>query len=685
VHFAPDQENTMFASLFTTGRRLGQRLACVATVTLLTLPTFARADQAEPTDKTESPYFAVNSTDPNTDRLPLKNTHVDVRIMGVIADVTVTQEYRNEGKAALEARYVFPGSTRAAVYAMNVRLGERLLSAKIKEKQQAKVEYEQAKSEGKTAALLEQQRPNVFQMNVANIMPGDDVRVEMHYTELMVPTDGRYQFVFPTVVGPRYNGQAGTESSKNEKWVSTPYLHAGEQAPAAFDMKLKLVTPTGIADVSSPSHHIEVQQDNAQESTVKLAATGRNENNRDFILDYRLAGDKIQSGILLSQGDKENFFLAMVEPPKAVDTSIIVPREYVFVVDVSGSMHGFPLDTTKALMNRLFSGLRPSDTFNLMTFSGGNTRLAPQSLPATRANIDLALRTLDREEGGGSTEMLPALKRALKLPGDAERSRTFIVVTDGYVTVEDEAFALVAKNLDHANLFAFGIGSSVNRQLMEGLARAGQGEPFIVENQAAADREAERFRKMINAPVLTHIKAHFEGFDAYDVEPVAVPDVFANRPVILFGKWRGSAQGKLVLQGHSATGEYTAELPIHASASDRDNSALGYLWARHRIASLTDLENLTSSHDQRDEILRLGLDYHLLTQYTSFIAVDQVVRNKGAAASTVDEPSPLPQGVEDSAIGAEVPSTPEPATWAMLLIAGLIMLAAFTKQKHKTR
>lgn len=670
----------MFASIITTGRALGKGLACLAALSLLSLS--ARADDTTPVDKTESPYFAVNSADPQTDRLPLKKTHVDVRIMGVIADVKVTQEYRNEGKAPLEARYVFPGSTRAAVYAMNVRLGKRLLTAKIKEKQQAKVEYEQAKREGKTAALLEQQRPNVFQMNVANILPGDDVRVEMHYTELMVPTEGRYQFVFPTVVGPRYNGTSGSESNRNEKWVSTPYLHAGEQAPAAFDMNVKLVTPTGIADVWSPSHRITVAHDDAQTSTVSLTNTGSNENNRDFILDYRLAGDKIQSGILLSQGEKENFFLAMVEPPKSVATDAIVPREYVFIVDVSGSMHGFPLDTTKVLMNRLFSGLRPSDTFNLMTFSGGNTLLAPRSLPATSANIDLAIRALDREQGSGSTEMLPALKRALNLPSDAERSRTFIIVTDGYVTVEDEAFSLVAKNLNRANLFSFGIGSSVNRHLMEGLARAGQGEPFIIENKEAATHEADRFRKIITAPVLTHIQAHFEGLDAYDIEPISVPDVFAERPVILFGKWRGKPQGKLVLDGHTAAGEYHAELPVQASLNDRENSALGYLWARHRIAALTDLENLTSSGNQRDEILRLGLDYHLLTQYTSFIAVDQVIRNKGATDNTVDQPSPLPEGVEDTALGAEVPSTPEPATWALLLVASAIMLIGLKKYRR---
>lgn len=668
----------MFQAFNTTKHPLRAGLARLAAFAVLLLPCLALAQieaqiDKKATDKTESPYFAVNSSDPTVDRLPLKSTQVDVRILGVIADVTVTQQYRNEGKAALEARYVFPGSTRAAVYGMNVRLGDRLITAKIKEKQQAKAEYEQAKTEGKTAALLEQQRENVFGMNVANIMPGDDVRVELHYTELMVPTDGRYSFVFPTVVGPRYNGQAGSESHKPEKWISTPYLPKGELASARFSMNVMLVTPTGVQDITSPTHRLELKKSSEQEARVELANTGRNENNRDFILNYRLAGERIESGLLLSRSDKENtenFFLAMVEPPKAVASAMIVPREYIFVVDVSGSMHGFPLDTTKALMDKLLGSLRPSDTFNLMTFSGGNMLLAPKSLPATRANIDLALRTLGNEQGGGGTELLPALRRALSLESDADRARSFVVVTDGFVSVEAEAFELIRKNLDRANLFSFGIGSSVNRQLMEGMARAGQGEPFIILNEASAAQEAERFRKMIDAPVLTHIKARFEGLDAYDIEPLSVPDVFAARPVILFGKWRGQAKGKLVLDGQTASGPYHAEIPVIPELASKDNTALRYLWARHRIAGLSDQESLEGSGSHRDAILQLGLDYNLLTQYTSFIAVDDVIRNKKPGESlSVDQPSPLPEGVSNLAVGVEVPGAPEPATWAMLLIA----------------
>jgi Ca-activated chloride channel homolog len=496
----------------------------------------------------------------------------------------------------------------------------------------------------------------------------------LRYTELIVPTDATYQFVFPTVVGPRYNGSIASGSGKAEQWISTPHLHSGELSNAKFVMHVSVVAPTAVRDIASPTHAVTLNAVSKQETAVQLVDTGRNDNNRDFILNYSLAGERIESGLLLSKGDKENFFLAMVEPPKQVAAAAIVPREYIFVVDVSGSMYGFPLDTTKVLMKKLLGSLRASDTFNVMMFSGGNTVIAPQSIPATSANIAMATRMLGQQNGGGATELLPALRKALSTPADSDRARTFIVITDGYVTVEREAFSLISSNLANANLFAFGIGSSVNRQLIEGMARAGQGEPFIALNADSALVEAERFRKMIDAPVLTHIQAHFEGLDAYDIQPASVPDVFAQRPIIIFGKWRGQPKGKLVLEGQAADGKKHVEVVVNAEQSITKNDALRYLWARHRIASLTDQETLEGGDSYRQSILDLGLQYNLLTQYTSFIAVDHVVRNTAPAdAANVNQPLPLPEGVSNLAVGAEVPSTPEPSTYAMLALAALGM------------
>jgi Ca-activated chloride channel family protein len=339
-------------------------------------PAQAQDRDAAPRQKTESPYFFVKSDNPGVDQLPLKSTHVEVRVSGVIADVTVVQTYKNEGQRAIEAKYVFPGSTRAAVHGMNVRLADRLITAKIREKQQARlgVRYA-AKKEGKTAALLEQHLPNVFQMNVANILPGDDVKVELRYTELLVPTDGNYQFVFPTVVGPRYNSPQSGQA--NATWVAQPFLPKGHQLPhsssaPAFDIHVTLNTPIGIKEVRSPSHGVNTATEAGGATLVGLQASAEPGNNRDFILDYRLAGDRIESGVMLYKGQDENFFLAMVEPPKAPPPTAISPRDYIFVVDISGSMHGFPLDTAKGVLRELIGSLRPSDTFNVLLFSGSN-------------------------------------------------------------------------------------------------------------------------------------------------------------------------------------------------------------------------------------------------------------------------------------------------------------------------
>lgn len=635
-------------------------------------PAFADDAQAP---RPEGPYFAI-AGDPAVDALPLKSTKVDVRIAGVIADVTVTQRYRNEGQRPIEARYVFPGSTHAAVHAMQVRLAGRVLHAKIEEKQRARIRHETAKRERKTSALLEQERPNVFQMSVANILPGDDVQVELRYTQLVVPTEGRYEFVFPTVVGPRYHrpaSQGGTSS-----FPATAHLKEGEASRSGFELHVRFASPLPVSELRSPSHGIEVSGEGTAQAEVELNDVGAR-NDRDFILGYRLAGERTATGLLLHQGADENFFLAIVEPPKAIAPAQINPREYVFVVDISGSMHGQPLNTAKVLLRNLIGNLRPTDTFNVLLFSGSSQMLNATPVPATRANIERAIATIDQARGGGSTEIVPALKRIAALPKSIDVARSVIVVTDGYVTVENEVFALIRRNLGNSNVFAFGIGSSVNRHLIEGIARAGQGEPFIVTKPELAAAQAERLRRMIDAPVLTSLRARFEGLEVYDVEPASLeslPDVLGGRPVVIQGKWRGEPRGQLVLDGFAATGSHVDVVPV--AAPQPEATALRHLWARSRIQQLSDQEALEGGSGQREAITSLGLRYSLLTQYTSFIAVDEIVRTSEAAVP-VDQPLPLPQGVSNLAVGevgAAVPSTPEPgALLSLLVVIGLVGVA----------
>ncbi|MBN1665128.1 MAG: VWA domain-containing protein [Deltaproteobacteria bacterium] len=602
-------------------------------------------------DRTLSPYFFVNSDNPAADRLPLKSTHASVNISGVIADVIVTQVYKNAGEKPMEAIYVFPASTRAAVYGMKMTIGKRVIEAKIKKRDEARRDYEQARDAGKNASLLEQQRPNVFQMNVANIMPGDEIKVELKYTELLVPTDRVYEFVYPTVVGPRYSNQKASNASPSGHWVENPYLRQGELSTTTFNISVAINAGMPIKDLTCSSHKVKTVYENASQAKVSLDKTESRSGNRDYSLRYRLDGHKIQTGLLLLRGEKENFFALMMQPPRRVVSGHIPGREYIFIVDVSGSMHGFPLEISKKLLTNLIGNLRKTDKFNVLLFSGASSLMAEESLPATRENIQRAINTIERQQGGGGTELLPALKRALSLKKDDDFSRTVVIVTDGYVSVEEEAFDLIRNNLNKANMFAFGIGSSVNRHLIEGMAHVGMGEPFIITKPDTAQAEAERFRKMIQSPVLTQAKVRFNGFDVYDVEPVAIPDVLAERPVLVFGKWRGNPKGTITLCGISGEGKYSEAIKVENYRASPDNTALKYLWARHRIMLLSDYNNLRNDSKRVKEITELGLGYNLLTAYTSFVAVDNEVRNVNGKWTTVKKPLPLPEGVSDYAVG----------------------------------
>ncbi|MFB3818818.1 MAG: VIT domain-containing protein [Candidatus Methylomirabilales bacterium] len=603
-------------------------------------------------DKTLSPYFFVRSDDP-ADQLPLKSTSADVRIAGVIADVRVAQVYRNEGTRPIEAVYVFPASTRAAVHGMKMTIGERVIEAKIDRREAARREYETAREQGRSASLLEQARPNVFQMQVANIMPGARVTVDLRYTEVLVPTDRVYEFVYPTVVGPRYSNQAAATAPASERWVANPYLRAGEPAASALDITVALHAGLPIKELASTSHKVVATYQGPSAATVKLDPSEGSGGNRDYILRYRLGGDRIESGLLLHEGNGENFFLLTLEPPKRVTQAAIPGREYVFIVDVSGSMHGFPLEVSKKLLRELLGHLRPTDRFNVLLFSGGSSLLSPASVPASPENLQRALRVIERETGGGGTELLPALQRALALPRPEGYSRTVVIATDGYVHVEEQAFDLIRHNLGRANFFAFGIGTAVNRHLIEGMARVGMGEPFVITRPDEAAARADRFRVMVQSPLLTGIRVDFQGFDAYDVEPVSIPDVLAERPVTVFGKWRGPARGSITVRGTGGAGPYAETARVSADGS-RENPALRYLWARQRIAILSDYNMLRQEDKRVAEVTDLGLKYSLLTAYTSFVAADTQVVNSGGRQTTVTQPLPLPQGVSEYAVGGQV-------------------------------
>lgn len=617
------------------------------------------ANAQDNSNKTLSPYFIVLSDNPATDKLPLKKTYAEVNIAGVISDVTVHQVYKNEGKNALEAVYTFPASTNAAVYAMEMKIGSRIIKAKIEEKQKARADYEQAKSEGKRASLLEQERPNVFQMNVANIMPGDEIEVTMKYTELLIPEGGIYQFVYPTVVGPRYSG----ESTSTSSFVNTPYTREGILPQYNFGIHVTLNAGMPVQHVSSTSHKVAVSYPNTATADISLDPSESKGGNRDFILNYRLAGDKIESGLLLYEHGDENFFLLMVQPSQKIVKEEITPREYIFVVDVSGSMHGFPIAVSKSLLRNLIVNLRPTDKFNVVVFAGTAGTMAAESVPATLENVENACRYIDSHRGAGGTNLLSALQNAFALPRAENLSRTFVVVTDGYIDVEKEAFDLISNNRDKANIFTFGIGSSVNRYLLEGMARAGMGEPFIVTTEKEAHVVAEKFRKYINYPLLTQVKKSFQNFDAYDVEPISVPDVFSERPVVIFGKYKGPAKGSVTVKGQAGSKNYSKTFLVNEVKPSQKNAAIRYLWARKRIQMLDDYNNISPNDNAIKEVTGLGLKYNLLTAYTSFIAIEENLKANDGGLETVKQPLPLPEGVSNSAVGFEMEVDAEEGTF----------------------
>lgn len=618
----------------------------------------AVAQTEEYPTKTLSPYFVVLSDDPAVDRLPLKSTTADVKIVGTIADVKITQTYVNTGKNTLEAIYTFPMSTKAAVYGMTMTIGNRKITAQIEEKQKARKDYEEAKKEGKRASLLEENRPNVFTMNTANIIPGDTIVVELNYTEVLTPEKGDYTFVYPTVVGPRYSGKEVDPNNEDNKFIESPYTTEGTMPTYLFDFKLNLYSAIPIENIGCNSHRMDVSYKDLNHIELKLNKAETNGGNRDVIVNYSLKGKSIESGVMLYEGKDENFFLMMVQPPAQVLKEDIPPREYIFIVDVSGSMNGQPLDISKNLMRNLVLNLKPTDMFNVVLFSGASRLLNETSLPANEENIKKAVSFVDNTRGGGGTEVLGALKVANAIPrADDDVSRTFVIITDGYVAVEQEAFQIIRENKHNTNFFAFGIGSSVNRYLIEGMAFAGNGEPLFITNFQDTEKEVERFRNYINTPVLTRIKVESKGIEIYDVEPAGIPDLMAERPITVFGKYKGKAKGTLTLSGKTGRKTYKQSFDIAATKPSANNLALRYLWARERIKYLDYMENpnrgrwnSTADSSISKEITRLGLKYGLMTKYTSFIAIDEVVVEKDGKPVTVKQPLPLPEGVSNDAV-----------------------------------
>ncbi|WP_405604583.1 VIT and vWA domain-containing protein [Polaribacter sp. Asnod1-A03] len=596
--------------------------------------------------QTKSPYLETITKNAN---IPLKATQTNVQISGTIANVQVIQTYKNKGKTPIEASYVFPMSTKAAVHDMNISIGKRTIKATIFEKKEANKIYNKAIKEGKRAAKLDQERPNVFKMRVGNILPNEEIIVSLYYTEMLTNNAGEYQFMIPGVVGPRFTG----ENTSKEETFNIPYTKKGIKNTFTNSIDVCINAGMMIQNISSISHKIDINYPDV--TSAEIVVLDEDSANRDFILNYSLRGNKIQSGLLLYEGENENFFTLMVEPSKEIISNKIPPREYLFILDVSGSMNGYPLAVSKELMRNLLSDLKETDTFNVQLFASTSSIFKEESVNATNANIEMAINYLNGNESnyGGGTQLINALKTAYKLPRKNENSaRTMVIITDGYISVEKETFNLIENNLDKANVFTFGIGSSVNRYLIEGISKVSNSGSFIATNKTDALKVAKDFKKMIANPVLTQLKLTTNDFAIYDVEPKTIPDVFANRPILIYGKYKGKATGSISLSGWQADKKITQTHQIFNGKLSKDNKALKYLWARKKIERLIDYKK-NFNDDIKQEVINLGITYNLATEFTSFVAIDHEIVNKKGKLSSVKQPLTMPKYVNNTSVGAE--------------------------------
>jgi Ca-activated chloride channel family protein len=574
---------------------------------------------------------------------PLRHTEVKADITGFVARVTVTQHFENPSTEKIEAVYTFPLPHGAAVDDMTLLVGDRVVRGKIERREAAQAIYEAARDSGRLVALLDQERPNIFTQSVANIQPGEKVKVTIRYLEPLVYEDGSYSFVFPMVVGPRYIPRDLADAGRIAPPVTPPRTRAGHDISIAVQIDAGLP----LEAVTSPTHAVLVERAAPERAAAKLKDQATIPN-KDFILRYDVAGRKIQDAVLTHRGGRGGFFTLLLAPPERVAPGEAVPKEIVFVLDTSGSMHGFPIEKAKEAMRLAIDGMNPQDTFNLITFAGDTHVLFPEPVPATPYNIQLAQKFLALRSGRGGTEMMKAIRTALA-PSDSQKHvRIVCFMTDGYVGNDQEIIAEV-RRYSNARVFSFGIGSSVNRYLLDGMARAGRGEVEYVSLSDDGSAAARRFHERVQNPILTDIAVEWGGLPVADVFPQRIPDLFSAKPVAVIGRYTGPGKGVIRLRGRQAGRPFAREIPVELPADEPAHESLAPLWARARIEDLS----AQGQDIHRETITRLGLDYRLMTAFTSFVAVEEVTVTEGGRPKRIEVPVEMPEGVSYQGVFGE--------------------------------
>lgn len=590
---------------------------------------------------------------------PLERTVVRAKLAGNSGRTEVEQTFGNPFDQKIEAIYSFPLPSGAAIDGFKISISSRTIEGKIQTRDKARAIYEAAKRRGKVAALLDQQRPNLFSQSVANILPGQKIKVQISYTETVAWSDGGYEWNFPLVVGPAFapaSPDSSATTTKTEASAPASPSVPGELSSGAVSFDIHVEAGAPLEDVSSPTHAIEVTKPSGDDARVELKS-GETVSNRDFSLRYHTASENISDAFLTDTDGKNGYFSLTLAPPRRVSPTQTRAKELLFVVDRSGSMDGFALEAAKKTMRAAFEALRPNDTFNVFSFSFGPEGCFDKSVPATPANRKIALRYLDSLEARGGTEMLPALREALDEPRDPARARIVVLATDGWVNNDLEIIDSVKRAANGARVFTFGVGSAVNRFLLDGIALEGRGEAEVVSSEGESDKAATRFVSRIDAPVLTDISIDWGNLPVADVFPRALPDLFASKPLVISGRLTGAARGTITLRGRTGNGLFERKIQVNAP-TPIDNEALASRWARSKVADLMTRDLIGLQYDRFDpalkkQIERLGLDYHLLTQFTSFVAVDE--------ASNTGKSAPKPVKVAPKAPAKVGPASAESA------------------------
>ncbi len=607
----------------------------------------------------------VQTPDRKQQPFTLTNTDVKGKISGNISRVEVTQTFQNPYDKPLEAIYVFPLPDQAAVDDMEIKIGDRVIKGNIKKREEAKEIYERARQEGRTAGLLEQDRDNIFTQSLANIKPGEQIKVTIRYTESLKFEQGDYEFVFPMVVGPRYIPGAAIDSKGNTNQVpdasriNPPIVKPETRSGNDISVSLQIDAGVPIRNLYSTSHRLDVKNNG---ETVELQlAKGDNIPNKDLIVRYKVSGDRTTPTILTTTTDQGAHFATYLIPAIAYRADQIVPKDVVFLMDTSGSQSGDPIVKSRELMRRFINGLNPNDTFTIIDFSSTTRQLSSYPLQNNAINRQKAMNYIDQVDANGGTELMNGINAVTNFPAASDgRIRSVVLITDGYIGNDNEVIATVQKNLKQGNrLYSFGVGSSVNRYLLERFAEVGRGTSRVVRQDEPTQAVAEKFFRQINNPVLTNIQVKWEGDGAApEIYPSNAPDLFAEQPLVLFGKKSDRANGKLKITGIAAGGErYEQTLDVNFE-NGNSNLGIAQLWGRARIKDLMNQMFGGEVKSLVDAVTQTALNYRLLSQYTAFVAVSDEVRvSPDGGKVTVQVPVELPQGVSYEGIFGSAPTS----------------------------